>query len=331
MTGAFVVFKTHASASVGLGHLHRCFALGSALAAAGAGVELWVESGVAAARARRAGFAAREAEPGELPAGGRADVIVLDGYHYDAALVMEARRRGRIVVAMEDWPPRRLPAHVVLNSGAAPGDAFERGAPDTEHLLGPQYALLAAELATAPARAWTPAITNVLVTLGAAANGRSLADLVRAVRTEAAQAAVDVVLGPFAVPDMRALRDFADLRIHRDPADLFRLMRAADLAVTAAGQTMLQLAACATPTLAVEVHANQTRQLATMAGLGAVIDAGPWEGAVGRTLSAAVRTLRDAEARMRLGTAARQAVDGRGAERVVATLSRRLQGTLAIA
>jgi spore coat polysaccharide biosynthesis predicted glycosyltransferase SpsG len=326
IVGFSVVIRTHASATVGLGHLHRCLALAKALAAGGARVEMWGEGTVAVERAARAGFCARAVDAGALPDHGESEVIIIDGYHYEAAFAAEACRRARVVVTIEDWPLRGLPAHVVVDVGGVAPASTPGDVPGAERLCGPRYALLAEEYAPMPARQWADSIRGVLLTLGGVPDAARLAELTAAIRSTLPDATIDLVLGPFANADRLAVD--ANVRVHRDLESLHAIMLASDVAISAAGQTMLQLAATATPTIALAVHDNQRAQLATLTAAGAVIEARTGHP---EDIVAALTTLRERATRAQLGAVARGVVDGGGAVRVAEVVRRRVRRTLAVA
>jgi spore coat polysaccharide biosynthesis predicted glycosyltransferase SpsG len=95
------------------------------------------------------------------------------------------------------------------------------------------------------------------------------------------------------------------------PDSMAGVLAAADLAVTAGGQTMLEAAALGIPTIAVPVAANQESQTKALADAGAVRLA-----TVGDALNEVGNLAEDALARRTLSEAARAAVDGKGARRV---------------
>jgi spore coat polysaccharide biosynthesis predicted glycosyltransferase SpsG len=322
--GAFsVVVRTSASAASGLGHLRRCLALADALDARGGRVAFAVDDPAADVFVRGAGFPVEHVGGRMLPEPGAADVIVIDGYQYDAALVAAARDRARVVVALEDLYDRVLPAHVVVHSGVeVVAGAYPA---DTELLLVPVHALLPSEFAEVPSRVYGARVGRVLVSVGAADPLGAAASLTRITREAIPSAVVDVVVGPF-FAEAAAAED--GVRLWRNPANMRSLMVDADLAVTAGGQTMLQLAACATPMVAVSLFDNQDAQLRELARRDAVVSVGRWtDDGVAARISEALRTLADPAARAARGRAARAAVDGGGASRVADRVVARLEVT----
>ena len=112
------------------------------------------------------------------------------------------------------------------------------------------------------------------------------------------------------------------MKVINAPRSLLAPLLAADVAITTAGQTMLEAACAGTPAIALPVVANQVPGAKLLAGRGAVLTADPsapagLERRIGELLV-------DAQLRARLSAAAQRAVDGRGADRVAASLIERL-------
>jgi spore coat polysaccharide biosynthesis predicted glycosyltransferase SpsG len=148
-------------------------------------------------------------------------------------------------------------------------------------------------------------VRRILVAAGGGAT-QGLGALAGAVAQAAPQAEVVALVGPYAD---EALPDgVAELR---SPARMVDALQAADLVVTAAGQTMLEALCAGTPCVAVAVVDNLERQLAVVARAGAAA-AAPLDG-VADTVA---RLVADAPERERLAAAGRRLIDGFGALRV---------------
>ena len=99
-------------------------------------------------------------------------------------------------------------------------------------------------------------------------------------------------------------------------------MREADMAIAGGGQTLYELAATGTPTIAVQLFDNQASSVAGLVELGAVLDGGRFDGTKSlRAMTSRVHELmRDAELRRSCSRQGQAVVDGRGAERVAAVM-----------
>jgi len=73
------------------------------------------------------------------------EIVVIDGYHFDSDYQKEIKKKGSILVCIDDFHAQHFYADLVINH--APGiteDQYE-GEPYTKYLLGPGYALLRPE------------------------------------------------------------------------------------------------------------------------------------------------------------------------------------------
>jgi len=139
---------------------------------------------------------------------------------------------------------------------------------------------------------------------------------------------ITVVLGPFvdATEDVvdRQYRHAVDFVVA--PHGLRDLMAGADLAISAGGHTLYELAVLGTPTIAVEVFENQAPNIRFLAGEGVVRPAGAIrDDDFDQQLRATVTEVIDDEAaRAQLSSAGQRLIDGCGAGRVADEIVRSL-------
>ena len=329
--GPRFAFLTHGGPAIGMGHVGRSLSLARALAAADArevfllGREIRVTDAVEAA-----GFDAVEtdwesagAATRDLVAALHPEVLVVDSYAVSGELFDLLRPVVGRLVAIDDVADRPLPVHTVVNGGAGAEQLEYRGAlPDTTYLLGPRYALLDPAYGAAPTRKTRRSVERVLVTVGGSSHAGALQAVLRAALSLDA-AAVDVVLGPFAADEMSEALEDSRVVVHRGVSVLRPLMLAADLAVSGAGMTLLELAATATPTVFLTLASNQEPNASAFERAGAALPAGSPSGP---DFGAAVvlnlkRLAGDPALRESLGANARKLVDGLGAQRVAQALT----------
>jgi len=290
----------------GLGHIHRATAIAVALATRSIATRCFAYG--AAAPLERDGV---RWEPfADRPGGLRCDVLVLDSYELAAR---DAGIETAKMIVLHDHVGPPADAALVVSAAGDPALTDER------HLYGPAFACLRPAFWGLPQREPGP-VRRVLVTTGggdAAAAGELLA---AAVREALHHVEVALVRGPLVNP--LELEGVETLMMQESLAP--ELLRA-DLIVCAAGQTMLEAAATGAPTVAVSIVDNQRRQAERLAAAGAVrlLSAGD-AAAVG----AAARELaeRDDE-RLLLSRHAQSAVDGYGALRVAAAVTRLMSST----
>ena len=248
-----------------------------------------------------------------------ADMLVVDSYAVSPRDLAAARPTVRLLVAVDDTGRFPLPAHVVVNS--APGVEPPGPRDGTCYLLGPRFALLARQFAESPIRPFREEVGRVLLVLGGSTPAVLVARLARATRRALPDAELDIVVGPLGddtAAVTTALAGLSGFRLHRAPASLRRLMLEADVAVTAGGVTLLEVAAVGTPAVGICVAPNQEPNLSGFAREGACHLVGRSEdaGLPSAVEAALVGLAADNRRRRVMGERARQLVDGRGAERV---------------
>jgi spore coat polysaccharide biosynthesis predicted glycosyltransferase SpsG len=329
-----VVFRADAGPGVGLGHVRRCLALSAALTD-------WAECRLLVCgdpRAVPAGSAADVVGPAwveTLAIAGRveATALVVDSYIVTAGDLAAARTRVPLLVIVDDTARYPIPADIVVNAALGPEPPATAG--DTTYLLGPRYALLGPEYAMRSARPLTREVRRVLIALGGSTSAELMARVVAGVRRALPAVAIDAAIGPVGDgPDAvrAAIGDDDPIALHTAPATLRPMMEVADLAVTAGGVTLLELAAAGVPSVGVGVAANQEGNLQGFARAGATIVAGrASDVSLGEAIAEAVRALAPAERRRTQGAAARALVDGQGAARVAARMRAHLQTTVRVA
>jgi UDP-2,4-diacetamido-2,4,6-trideoxy-beta-L-altropyranose hydrolase len=324
------VLRADAGPAVGLGHLRRCLALVTAFAPWADCRMLLCADDTALADVRALAVVADAVAPEreatlEVVESLGAQVLVVDTYTWTPDDLREAGGRVPLLVAIDDMGEFPLPAHLVINS--APG--VRRPAQDPDgYLLGPTYALLAPEFAAPPERDWEADVERVLITLGGAPPVGLMGAVATAARRAMPDVALDVVIGPGADRLLvnRALRPVGNVTVHQAPRDMRALMLNADVAISAGGVTVLELAATAMPIIAMALAQNQQANLLGMADAKALLFAtSALDGRLPAMVGGAARALAgDRNRRRTLGERARRLVDGAGAARAAEAIRARL-------
>jgi spore coat polysaccharide biosynthesis predicted glycosyltransferase SpsG len=294
----------------GLGHVARSLALAEAILAEdpAARVRFRIEGDAAA----RAMVSARGCSFDE---GSHVDVAVIDLPRPDPEVYRRFREAGVPTVSIDDPGPARYHSDValaMLYRPAAPRPADCR----TRDLGGLGFAVLRPAFRRLPPRAFAAEAKTVLVCQGGSDTYGVTPKLCRALR---AFPRIRVVLGP-------AFRHDAELRdavggdprfeLQRNPPAMDALMSDADLAVSAAGMTSLELAASGVPTLLVVTEPKERETAEALHAAGAAVFLGGPEVAEDGTLAREAAALAaDPARRERLGRAAQALIDGDGARR----------------
>jgi UDP-2,4-diacetamido-2,4,6-trideoxy-beta-L-altropyranose hydrolase len=230
-------------------------------------------------------------------------VLVLDSYLLQAHEVRLAAEPGRLVVMHDANGYPSSADLVVALSGVATNQPMV--------LAGSRYACLRPAYWGLPPRAVSDVVRVVLVAAGS--TGTRISELTEATRRALPNAKVRVVRGPF---DTSASDDDGSESVAGENSLLGQLL-AADLVVSAAGQTLIEALATGAPTIGVAVVKNQRRQLAYLAGIGAALPADA------ENLEQQIRKVgEDLAERRRLARTAQANIDGYGALRVAFVIAR---------
>jgi spore coat polysaccharide biosynthesis predicted glycosyltransferase SpsG len=284
-----VALVADGGARAGLGHLGRCSAIAAALDAAGVRVSCHAYEADAPVAIDGVEWTPLEAMPG-------APVVVLDSYSLAPEDV------GATVVALHDSGPLPAGARLVVSVGS-------RG----EGVLGGlEHAPLRRPFWDLPVRAVRSRVERVLVTTGGGVVAESGVELARLAQAEIPGAAVALVRGPFARFDAPP-----GVELVAAPASLAGELLAADLVISAAGQTALEAAATGAPCIALPLVDNQRGNARALAAAGAAVVVEP-----GADVATAVAELAASlDTRAALAGRAQAAVDGRGAARIAAAIA----------
>ncbi|MCS7071094.1 MAG: UDP-2,4-diacetamido-2,4,6-trideoxy-beta-L-altropyranose hydrolase [Anaerolinea sp.] len=251
--------------------------------------------------------------------------LILDGYQFDLTYQRHVRS-GRNTLMLDDTG--HLDGYdvtAILNQNPTAHEDLYRGkAPGVDLLLGPRYALLRREFT--PYRTWRrvhPEIaTRLLVTLGGADPDNATERIIAALELVPDPLEVRVVVG-HNNPHLDRLqaaarRSHHTITIEHNVADMPSLMAWADLAITAAGSTLWEIALFGLPALTVTLAENQAAIATNLAQRDAVITLGHINDFVAVKVESHIKKLiADVQQRQRVSTHLQELVDGFGCDRIM--------------
>lgn len=336
-----ILFRTDASASIGLGHAMRCLALAQAARDAGHSA-IFASAVLPPALEKRLqdegcdvflvlsapGSAEDSAETAKLAHTHSVQWIVTDGYHFSPAYQAAIRKSGVLLLFLDDYGHGTpYAANLILNQNSyAPQhpEWYEDRPPDAHVLLGSPYTLLRREFRSRVPEPKLPAIaSSVLVTLGGGdpKNG-TLAVMEALEKIEGVSPEVTVVIGG-ANPHVKKIQAApGNMRIVVNPPDMPSLMAGTDLAIAAAGTTSYELAYMGVPALLTILAENQRHVAEDLAERGVSgLFGDPAEMPSAEMAQHVTELLMNREKRMDFSKRGRALVDGLGTKRVLAAMS----------
>ncbi len=322
-----ILIHADGGSTIGLGHVMRCVAIAKQFIRQGHSAQIAVDSALGLVDillAQGAEVLCCPASPSAVRQAAmdlEVDGLIIDSYRWTAE-DFRAVKGNWTVVAFDDEALRELPVDAVINGAPAAADLNYQTASHTRLWLGPAYQIVRDDFRHLPSRVYFTEVKRVIALVGGDDPLRLLTNLARLLDTAASDNSftADVICGPLA--PMPVLSGLQHVTIHRNPPDLCDKMARADLAISASGQTLYELARCGTPTIAFCTGPDQIHNLAALAKANVVLNAGnavapDWA----RSIDVGINELVKSSARRASMAKAGQAlIDGLGAERVVNAL-----------
>jgi UDP-2,4-diacetamido-2,4,6-trideoxy-beta-L-altropyranose hydrolase len=339
-TAPTLLLRTDGGPEIGGGHVMRCLALAQA----------WQEEGgraLFAATTIAPALKARLAEDGFIcleipsPRGSAEDLaatiaaartqgaraVVVDGYRFAPAYRQSLRDAGFTVAALDDNDEiGACVDDLVINQNCHASEAlYADRAPHTRLLLGTDYALLRREFRVwqGSLRQLPPVARQILVTLGAADPGNITGGVIGALAPVLPVGTATTIVIGGSNPHAQAIDAQAvgqpGFRVLRDQREeMPALMAATDLAISAGGSTMWELAFMGAPFVIVVIADNQRAAAEAMAAEGfPVLQAADVSEALPDIVA---RLIADRGRRTLLSKLGRRLVDGEGGIRICRAL-----------
>lgn len=227
--------------SIGLGHLRRCEALKDHLEARGFAAQI---------RANVNPMICADLK--------RFEIAVIDSYQLPLEAYEWVSERVKRAIFFDDTLRLDYPKGVILNAAMGAESLPYTPKEGRELWLGKEYALVRKEFWNRPKKSISPKIQSLLLTLGGSALGAEAQRRIEALLRERFPALEILTLAPSQNPSA---------------AEIVAKMRRADIALSASGGTLYELAACGVPTIALKLVENQRHSFEGWKSLGAVIEA----------------------------------------------------------
>ena len=332
---------------IGIGHVMRCLTIADALREQGEQVVFFLADEACRELVTSRGFdcyvtdTAYNNMEAELPvleemlSDLRVDGLIIDSYFVTERYL--TCLRDKIVTAyLDDMESFAYPVDVLINYNVfAKAEAYPYGvaySPERENecgknretlvLAGPEYAPVRREFLE-HRRPAENEVKNIMITLGGS-DAYNLSSKIAEKLLEHAGVNIHVVCGPFNLHKKQLYRlaeQNSDLNVHENVKEMWKLMAECDLAVSAAGSTMCELATMGVPAVTFSFVDNQKRIAEAFGERGAAVTVGHYEperetAFLADIFSAVTDLYNDADKRKKLALKARETVDGRGAVRI---------------
>jgi UDP-2,4-diacetamido-2,4,6-trideoxy-beta-L-altropyranose hydrolase len=263
----------------------------------------------------------------------RADWLIVDHYALDARWERQLRNNCRRLMVIDDLADRRHDCDLLLDQNIGrQADDYRTLTPSLcRTLIGPQYALLRPEFAKlrefSLRRRVAAEVKTILITMGGVDRDNATGQVLQALMECGLpnDVTVNVVMGSTApwIEEVHALaaRTPWPTNVLTDVHNMAQLMAESDLAIGAAGSTSWERCCLGVPTILLSLADNQRHVAKGLERIGAAIYArsvGSGSGSAAKTAKSLFKTK---ETLRTLSKQCANICDGKGTDRIVATVS----------
>jgi UDP-2,4-diacetamido-2,4,6-trideoxy-beta-L-altropyranose hydrolase len=331
-----VAFRADASLTQGTGHVVRSLTLAREFQKSGHDVCLfgetsnitWLEnlislSGVAFVKCTKNGLDIERFSADHF------DLLVVDSYEISAQLVSNASREMD-VLAIVDGTARGIKAQFFLDHNLSA--ASFQSDPQCIQLIGPKFALVRDEIRAirrlSGARVSRATNPSVLVVSGGTDPTRLAVRVSKLLTNVDTEYDITFIASETDAKEISKNVDTNKVKIHSQLSNIQDYFAKADVVISAAGTSVLDLSCIGIPTIYFSVADNQNANLATISNLDiglTVAQSNDDQTELKRILQEfLIRCAFDNETRERLFQNAQNFVDGKGAQRVVEAIEENL-------
>lgn len=208
-------------------------------------------------------------------------IVIIDSYLADYSLYYKICNSAKLTVYIDDNNRINYPKGIVLNGSVY---AQELGYPSSEgieYLLGNQYIPLRKEFWKIPLKKINKDIKNIMVTFGGD-DLRNLTPKIIKTLNEFTNLNSTIIIGK-GFKNVALIKENINKRnkfvFNPDAKEMAHIMLESDIAISAAGQTLNELARIGTPTIAISVASNQVNHVNYWEKKGFIEYAGSWKDA----------------------------------------------------
>lgn len=257
-------------------------------------------------------------------------ILITDSYNIDQQYLLAVKKEVDLLVSIHDFVPFPFPSDIVINGNVyAEKMEYESLNDNTEFLLGIKYLLMKNEFVDLSEREISKDVRKILITVGGGDPLNITPKIIKSMKYLAKHAFINkddihfnVVIGP-AFSNKNEIVKVAkevdlDITLHLNVHKMGALMLDCDLAVSAGGSTLYELAAAGTPAVAILQAENQIQGAKALENRGTIINLGLGDKVGIKEITRKVsKVINSFELRKKMSTIGQQLVDGRGADRCV--------------
>lgn len=250
-----------------------------------------------------------------------ADVVIIDSYLANYEFYKKVSNSVKVPVYIDDNKRIDYSRGVVINGTVFASELNYPAKQDITYLLGSEYTPIRKEFWFVPDKSITKNIDTIMVTFGGDDSRNMTPSILNLLKENFPALTKKVIIGRGCknTKKVEALKDKkTELIYYPDAEGMKKAMFESDLAISASGQTLYELARVGVPTIAVAVAENQMINVKGWQKAGFVEYAGYWKDkSVLSNILQKLDFLQDNVLRYEKSARGRSLIDGLGAVRIV--------------
>ncbi|MBN2144539.1 MAG: UDP-2,4-diacetamido-2,4,6-trideoxy-beta-L-altropyranose hydrolase [Candidatus Aureabacteria bacterium] len=256
------------------------------------------------------------------------DMVIIDSYLADIPFYRTVSKIVKIPVYFDDIQRLEYPKGIVINGAIGAENISYPIRKDIHYLLGHRYSCLRKEFWRVPVKKIRKNIQNILFTFGGNDMRNLMPSVLSAVIREAPKINKFIVAGRAFnhIEEIEKVKDeYTQIIYDPDAKTIRNLMQRADIAVTAGGQTLYELARMGVPSIVISVADNQKNNILGWLKMGFIEYAGSWhENNLLEKVKRAIRKIKYQKIRKHQSEIGKKLINGKGSRLIVKTLLERL-------
>ena len=208
------------------------------------------------------------------------DIAIIDSYLADLSIYKKIAQNVKVAAYIDDTMRLNYPPGVVINGSIHAKKLNYPNNPNIDYLLGPKYSMLKKEFWTIPTKIANIGLDKILITFGGSDIRNLTPNVIKLLNNEFSNIIKKIVIG-------KSFKNIAQIEVVSNEASkliyfpstktMKEEMIDADIAITAGGQTVYELACVGVPAITVAVSKNQIHSVKICDELGLNYYAGWWE------------------------------------------------------
>lgn len=247
-------------------------------------------------------------------------IVIIDSYLSNEALYKEIAGYGLVSVYIDDNNRIDYPKGIVVNGSIHAEKINYSSSNEIDYLLGSQFIPLRQQFWNISEKKVRTSLENVMVTFGGDDLRNLTPKILKILKDNYPSLNKKIIIGN-GFKDISDIENLKDERTefiyYPDANGMLDAMLESDIAISAGGQTLYELARVGVPTIAIAVSQNQIHNVENWQKVGFIKFAGQWnDEKLFKNVLNKLELLKDDNIRLKMGNIGKMSVDGKGALRI---------------